>query len=136
MAKKKDWQYINNRIRKSNNIGSFYNSQGKAQQDKFTPFCVSLADSKPFRELTTTQRLLYLYMTFQVPCKELKKVYDNNTFYFNRAIQRHWGLTNYRQNIKNIRVLVEKGFIEVVEDNRFNKRKNVYRLISEWQRKE
>lgn len=136
MAKKKDWQYINNRLRKSNNIGGFYNSQGKSQNDKFTPFCVSLADSKPFRELTTTQRLLYLYMTFQVPCKELRKVYDNNTFYFNRAIQRFWGLTNYRQNIKNIKVLVEKGFIEVVEDNRFNKKKNVYRLISDWQRKE
>lgn len=125
---------MNKALSKTNNMGKFYDSKGQVSHEKFSPICWSLIDSKPFRELNTTQKWLYVCMTMQVPAqdKQLIEQYGKNAFYFNWYIQKNLGLKNHGQNIKNIRVLAQKGFIEVVEDNHHNKKRNIYRLTSKW----
>ncbi len=133
-SKNQQWNNMNKALSKTNNKGKFYNSQDKVTHEKFTRICLSLVDSKPFRELTTTQKWLYVCMSLQVPSHDKKLIerYGQNAFYFNWRIQQNFGLLNHGQNIKNIRILAQKGFIEIKEDNHHNKKRNIYCLSSKW----
>lgn len=54
-------------------------------------------------------------------------------FYFNRAIQREYGLNNPNLARKCLIELVEKGFIDVIECNGNTRRRNIYAYSDKWQ---
>lgn len=54
-------------------------------------------------------------------------------FYFNREIQRRYGLKNPNKVRKSLIELVSNGFIEVVESGWTTRTKSIYRFSSKWQ---
>lgn len=126
--------YKNNiALSKANNKGQYKDKNGITKSEKFAQVYLSMLESDEYLSLTTTQQQLLTFMVSQIHNKELiKGGYGMNAFYFNRAIQRKFNLTNKHQNIKNIKALEEKGFIKTLENNRHNKRKNIYSLSSKW----
>lgn len=116
----------------ANNKGQYKDKKGITKKDKFTQLYISMLESDEYLSLTTTQQQLLTFMVSQTHNKELIKDYGMNAFYFNRAIQKKFRLTNKHQNIKNIKALEEKGFIKILENNKHNKRKNIYSLSSKW----
>lgn len=62
------------------------------------------------------------------------KAIDGNVlyFYFNREIQKRFGLNNPNRVREELIELVKKGFLDVVECNAHARKKNVYSFSSKW----
>lgn len=58
---------------------------------------------------------------------------DPLRFYFNREIQQRYGLGNPNKVRRELIELVEAGFIDVIECNWNQRKKNVYRFSGKWQ---
>lgn len=58
---------------------------------------------------------------------------DPLRFYFNREIQRRYGLNNPNKVRRELIELVKAGFIDVIECNANRRLKNVYRFDHKWQ---
>lgn len=93
----------------------------------------SMMQSKAWHNLSNNARVLYLYMKLQLYGAKIKD-HPETDFYFNTAMaQKTYGLySNMAQFRKDRQQLIDNGFIDVVENGRFTRTKNVYRFSSRW----
>ena len=111
-----------------------WESVGK--NNKFVRLFVEQLESEAMNQLKPRQRNLYTYMKLQYSGKETKNNPQGKKdyFYFN------WTLANKKYKLyKNqktfyddIKILNEKGFIEIVEKNQNLRQKNVYKFSDKW----
>lgn len=120
----------------------FINQRGKEQTDTSANIYESLLQSKAFKSLTAKQQILYVYCKAQYygkrkPKKDYEKqgLYQDDTyFYFNWQIAIDYDLySTHSRFYKDMKVLTEKGFIELIKSGKGHKEKNVYRFSDKWQ---
>lgn len=94
----------------------------------------SMMISAAFQSLTAPQQILYVWMKDQM--YQQKRHPENNPemFYFNRAIQRKYGIKNPTQFCKDRDALIEKGFIKVVESGANTRTKDIYKYSDMWRK--
>lgn len=123
---------------------------------KTNPFayCDGLEKNAPFAMLTDKQALSPTYQKLSDGAKHVlmicrlcrkyhkgtdkngssRSIHGNNLyFYFNRAIQKQYGLTNPNRVRAELIELVSKGFLDVIECNAHRRKKNVYAFCAKWQ---
>jgi len=104
----------------------------------------SMLQSKAFKDLTTKQRELYVYAKGQrygkkKPGKDYKdypEFQGDELFYLNFGLVKAYGIYtegNKGEFYKNIKALVEHGFIEVVSSGAKTHSKSIYRYSDRWQ---
>lgn len=101
---------------------------------------ISMMKSPAFMDLTTNQRLLYVYMKACYYGQKRKPVEgDRTAFTFNQCTWikgNEYGFciySNRNQFYRDRNALVSHGFIDVVESNRNQRESNVYRYSDRWQ---
>ena len=100
----------------------------------FTRFYYEMALSPTYQKLSDKAKV-----TLEM-CKLCRKFHQGNyaiggdplKFYFNRELQKRFGLGNPNKVRASMIELVKNGFIEVVECNWNRKCKNVYRYSTKW----
>lgn len=110
--------------------------ENEGKNNKFVRIFVGQLESKAFKKLNGRQRALYLYMKAQYSGKETKNNPNGEKlqFYFN------WQLANEKYNLysrqetfyKDIKALINYGFIECIENNRNLRKKSVYAFSDKW----
>ena len=122
-------------------------NNGKEQTDTTTLLTYSMMISDAFRDLTARQRMLYVYAKSQFygarsrPCNDYKdidvfKEYNGSRYFYlnHRLLSDVFGLypkDNHRDLYKDIKALIEHGFIEKYSGGRSNRSRAIYRY-SEW----
>ena len=106
------------------------------KNNRFVRLYVEQLESNAMKELNGRQRALYLYMKMQYRGKETKNNPNGKKeqFYFN------WKLANEKYALytssntfrKDIKVLIQYGFIECIENNKNLCKKNVYAFSDKW----
>lgn len=122
--------------RKKNNPYIGVDSDG-TYKDSFAPFYFSMVTSEPFMQLSDNAKALLIF------CKACRRFHksdfgfddDGLSFYFNREIQKRFGLGNPNRVYKGMRELVSGGFIEIRAVGWNTRTKNVYGFSNQWQRK-
>ena len=94
----------------------------------------SMLQSKAYKSLSNGARTLYTFMKLQYYGAKGIKDHDKTDFYFNWALaNKTYSLyTNNTQFKKDRDMLVEYGFIEVVENGKSSRTKNIYRFSDKW----
>lgn len=107
----------------------------KEDKDLFVRIYAGMMQSKAWGNLTKPAMTLYLYMKLQLfgqnnPIKENKQ-----SFVFNKALYtKTYNLyTNGAQFQRDLKLLVDNGFIEIVEKNWTTRKKNIYQFSDKWQ---
>lgn len=132
--------------RKTDNI-KYKNHESISNNEKFGRVSDSMRRSKAFKSLSKRQIWLLLLCKRQMysgnkPINDYQafnqsgKIHDDD-FYLNwalvtkseDAIYKETESTPFRRDIK---ALIEKGFIECVESGRATKKRNVYRMSPDW----
>ena len=103
---------------------------------KFVRLFIGMLDSNAFKQLKPRQRALYLYMKAQYNGKETKNNPNSNKnqFYFNWALasKKYKLYTSKDTFYKDIKKLIECGFIVCSQNNRNLREKNVYAFSDKW----
>ena len=100
----------------------------------FVRFYYEMALSPTYQKLSDSAKV-----TLEM-CKLCRKFHQGSyaidgdplKFYFNRELQKRFGLGNPNRVRKSMIELVENGFIEVIECNWNRRKKNVYRYSTLW----
>ena len=95
----------------------------------------SMMQSRAWENLTNNARVVYVYMKLQYYGQKPIQGHPPHHFYMNQAtLQKTYKLyTNMKQFRKDRQMLIDNGFIEVVESGRFTRTKNIYKLSDKWQ---
>ncbi len=96
---------------------------------------LSMIKSKAWENLSNNAKVLYLYMKLQLYGANTIEGHPPEDFYFNTAMitQTYKLYTNMSQFRKDRQLLIDNGFIEIIENGRFSRTKNIYRLSAKWQ---
>lgn len=96
--------------------------------------------SKAFMSLSNNAKVLYIYMRCQF--KSAERAYEpiDNVFYFNKGVwiddenhpKSYRLYKNGGQFARDLKQLVDCGFVEVVMRRKMTREKNVYRLVNTW----
>ena len=108
-----------------------------SQKGGFIQIWKSFLDEEAFKKLTKNQRLLYIYMVAQFNGNKTKNNPngEKDQFYFNwQLVKKYCLYSNHDQFKRDRDALINAGFIECVENNRFLRKKNVYRFSHRWLR--
>ncbi|WP_458398187.1 hypothetical protein [Anaerotignum sp.] len=129
--------------RRENNVYTFERDESLGgKQDVFARVYTSMLYSPAYLSLTNRQRVLYLYIKLQfighrkpgTDYPEIQSLKGNDLFYFTFPDAEKTG--NYTPNMrsdfyKDMKCLVEAGFIEVVAKGNRGK-KSIYRYSGKW----
>lgn len=113
-------------------------------KDKFAMIFESMAKSEVFQSLSNAERMMYVYCRIQsrsekgLQClwkhgHEHDRQYTKDDFVFPDAHFKLYGLDS-RNARKNMKVLTEKGFIKIKENNKARKQVNVYSFTDAWKK--
>ena len=107
--------------------GDFQNWEGRYGRGQFVRLSKDMLISVAWYNLTAHAKVLYL----AVKTKYKGEVYgDKFTYTYKEALEK---LRFNNVTFKNAKdCLIKNGFIEVVENNRHLKKKNVYKFSAEW----
>ena len=107
---------------------------------------MSMLTSKSWQKLTKNQQILYVYCKAQYyaekrkPKPQLKQLTDTELslcFTMNKTkwcnLYHIYKDGNQNGFIKDMKALIDNGFIELVENGKSNRTKNIYKLSSNWQ---
>lgn len=102
----------------------------------------SMLQHKAFTDLSNNAKVLYIYMKLQQYGQKQIEGMDNDCFYFNKAMyliddkypNNYKLYSNGKQFQRDLKALVDNGFIEVVERGSTSRTKNIYRYSDAWQR--
>lgn len=110
--------------------------ENNGSSQKFTRIYNNMLESAAMKHLNGRQRALYLYMKAQYKGKETKNNPNGKQEQFNfnwhLANKKYSLYTNEKTFYNDIKVLIEYGFIECIENNRNLRRKNVYAFSDKW----
>ena len=121
----------------------YINSKGRYVADTSANIYESMLDSPAFKSMNKSQQLLYVYCKAQYygkrkPSKDHKDLeQEQDIFYFNWGKALEYGLytpTSSRNFYRDLKVLVEHGFIKRIYSGQGHKEKNVYQFASGWQK--
>jgi len=124
--------------------GHFINQRGKNQADTSANIYESMLQSAAFKSLTAKQQILYVYCKAQYygkrkPKKDYEKqgLYQDDTyFYFNWQLAIDYDLYTEKSHsgfYKDMKVLMQRGFFELVKSGKGHKEKNIYKYSDKWQ---
>lgn len=96
---------------------------------------VSMMQSNAWMQLSKNARLLYLYMKAQYYGAKNLSDRPATDFVFNWAlVSKTYKLyTNYQRFENDRNMLIEKGFIDLVENGKNTRTKSIYRFSDRWQ---
>lgn len=96
---------------------------------------ISMMQSSAWMKLSKNARLLYLYMKAQYYGAKNIPEHPNTDFVYNWALasKTHRLYTNYKQFQNDRNMLIEYGFIELIENGKNTRTKNIYRFSDKWQ---
>ena len=94
----------------------------------------TMIQSAAWERLTNNARVLYLYMKLQYYGAKPIKEHPQTDFYFNAALatKTYRLYTNLAQFRKDRQQLIDLGFIEIVENRKNMRKKNIYRFSDKW----
>ncbi len=141
MGRKKEYKAKSFESRNAGN--SFVNHKGKKQADTTANIYESMLQSKAFKALTLKQQVLYLYCKAQYygkrkPKKDYEKqglYQDDSYFYFNWQLALDYDLYTEKSHsrfYKDMKALMQNGFIELAKSGKGHKEKNVYKFTDKW----
>lgn len=132
----------------SNNREHKYLHNGKQQTDTTTNLCYSMITSPAFKDLSAKQRMLYVYAKAQYygarsrprddfkDIEEYQKDGGRKYFYLNHFLLSDvfalYPKSNSRDLYKDIKALVEHGFIEQVSNGKANQKRSIYTYSDKW----
>lgn len=119
-----------------------FESDGRSN-DTSSNIYESMLQSEKFKDLALRQRMLYVYMKAQYYGKrkpgkdfpEIESLQKDEMFYFTLNMAEEYKIyskSNSAQFYKDIKVLVEHGFIKKVVSGRNTKSKNIYEFAGDW----
>lgn len=131
MAKKKKYE-----AKSFEGTITYINENGYRKTDTSANIFHSMLVSKAFQSLTPKQKIVYLCMKdlyYSVP-QHKHPFNDNNYFYFNQHLWKdvYKIHTNGERLRADIDALIEKGFIEEIENNKNLRQKNIYKYSDKW----
>ena len=97
--------------------------EGGQSEKGYCRLSASLLQSPAFKSLTSNERCVYIDMVSVAAGKEV--------FSFPQAVYEHYGLTKITV-IRAIKELQAAGFIKIRENNRFQRKPNVYQFTKDW----
>ncbi len=122
--------------------------EGKLVSDTFTPITDSVLLSEAFHDLKPHEQILYIAMRSQEygkrkPCRdymegsvEWERVKSDKCFYFPRSMAerycKRYAHNNHNRLYKDIGVLVQHGFIDIVISGKADRSKSVYAYSDRW----
>ena len=116
----------------------------QTSKDTSANIYLSMLTSSAWKDLSNNSRVVYLDMKSQYyGQKKVKepdengniKEFDQECFYFNWGIARDvFGIKNPTQLNKDIKSLIEHGFVEIVKNGKNTRTKSVYKLSDKWQK--
>lgn len=110
--------------------------ESKRQQgDISANIYASMVQSPAWQKLTNNAKNLYLYMKLQLYGQKPIADQEKECFYFNKSMWKdtYKLYTNQNQFYKDRNLLVENGFIEIVEQGQNTRTKHIYKLSDKWQ---
>jgi len=94
----------------------------------------SMMQSIKWQQLTTRQRVLYIYMKLQYYGAKAIDGQPVEAFYFNKSMWKQmyklYKNSNYFYEDRN--ALIESGFIEIIECGKTTRTKNIYIFSDRW----
>ncbi len=130
--------------RKERYVPKAFESMGNSN-DVSANIYMSMLMSKNWMSLTKNQQVLYLYCKAQLYAEkrklkpmvvQLSESEQNLLFTMNRSkyvdLYKLYSDGNRQSFKKDMKALIDLGFIELVEDNHNTRRKNIYKLSSLW----
>lgn len=146
MSKNKQFKKYQPQPFESTGLGKYRDVNGTERVDTFARLYSSMLFSKIFMNMTERQKLLYLYIKsgFYGSRKPSKDYRENELFqgeefiYFPWAEAQKTGL--YKASMsgnfyRDLRVLIDNGFIERIASGKLAHKKTVYKFSSEWRNK-
>lgn len=123
----------------------YLDCNGKIRSDTSANIYESLLTSDAFKNLTSKQKILYVYAKAQFyghrkPEKDFKDLPDvagNECFYLQWKSVQDYGLytsTSHSNFYADMKALIDHGFIERVASGKRQRQKTIYRFCSEWQK--
>lgn len=115
-------------------------SRRKTGKQCYATFWSSMAESAQFNSLTKNQRLLYLYcklqLVYQNRTRDETEMFGDTFFTFERDkwLNKYklYTVQNQNQFYKDIKALIDKGFIKLVASGKKNHTKNIYDFSEKW----
>lgn len=94
----------------------------------------SMIQSKAWNNLSNNARVLYLYMKLQYYGQKNIPNREQEYFYFNKAMftKTYPLYKNTNQFYKDRQLLIDNGFIEIVERTQNTREKMIYKLSAKW----
>jgi hypothetical protein len=122
----------------------FTDRQGRKRQETNVQMFETMLTSEAYMDLKVRQRLLYVYVKAQLyghrkPKQDFKEIdgYDrDDLIYFSWKSAQEYGLyseTDHSTFYKDMRSLMEHGFIEKYADRTSQREKTIYLLSDKWQ---
>jgi hypothetical protein len=95
----------------------------------------SMMESDAFASLSAPQVRLYLFCKLQYYSQKTKPNDDNTCFYFNQSKwkSQYKLYSNNNSFYKDMRALIEKGFIKKIESGKNTRTRSIYQFSNEWQ---
>ena len=123
----------------------YIDKNGTVRTETFAAIYESMLVSKAFINLTARQKMLYVYCKAQIvgkrkpkqDYKDLNLYQQDECFYLSEQMLYDYGLyteAGRRYISKDFKVLIDKGFIKKLASGQCSKSKNVYMLVSDWQK--
>ena len=114
---------------------SFESIEGAPGSRVFASIYIPMMQSKAWANLKNGARVLYLYMKAQYRGQKNLADHPEIDFEFSQGLAKnvYHLYTNMEQFRKDRDSLIENGFIEVVENGRFTRTRNIYRFSDKWQ---
>lgn len=119
-----------------------YMYNGKIAKDTTTRLCYTMLISPAFKDLSTRQRMLYVYAKTEFfgsrdrPRKKFKEFDSDIYFYLNHyllsSIYELYPKTNKKGLYDDIKALISHGFIENVTNGRANQQRSIYKYSDKW----
>lgn len=130
------------RKRKSKYQPDFNACYGRNNHENFGTVYESMVKSEMFQRLSAPAKLLYILCRVQHRSGEGKAclykhseeegvIYPENCFVFPAKQQKEYGLTRTNSS-RYFKELIEAGFLENYENNKFRRKVNVYCFSSKW----
>ena len=117
-------------------IDAFVDYDGMSDKTPFARLSNKQAKESPtFQSLSdfAVRTLMICRLCRQYHFKDCNKIYgQDHYFYFNRAIQRQYGLNDPNKVHRALVELVQKGFLDVIENNANRRKKNIYAFSKGW----
>lgn len=131
--------------KKSSYIPKAFESSSNSKSDIFASIYLSMIQSENWKKLTKNQQLLYVYCKFQYygekNCpkpmimnfteSEQRLCFTMNKSKWHKAYNLY-GEGNQASFYKDMNALIENGFIEIVEQGRTSRTRNIYKFSSKW----